>query len=104
MYIVEPKMYIYKCDIRSRVNEVIRTISDQFFFIFYKMIFYKSTIKRTENNKDNNCSRIETFKKGKIGYFVVRCFLYAQNLFVKKKPACNCPDNLIDYTTESKTY
>ena len=39
MYIVELKIYIYKCHIRSIVNEVIRTISDRFFFIFYKTIF-----------------------------------------------------------------
>ena len=60
MYIVELEIYIY---IRSIVNEVIRTISDRFFFT--KIFIYKNTIKRTEKNKDNNFWRIKTSKKGK---------------------------------------
>ena len=71
-------------------------------FFFTKIFIYKNTIKRTEKNKDNNFWRIKTSKKGKnicdLMLFV-RC-----KPFRKKKPAWNCPDNLIDYTTEAKTY
>ena len=44
----------------------------------------KNTNKWTKNNKDSNFLRIKTSKRGKIDYFVLWCFLYAQNLFVKK--------------------
>ena len=39
---------------------------------------------QTKNNEGNNFSRIKTSKRGEIGYFALWCFLYAQNLFVKK--------------------
>ena len=47
----------------------------------------KNTNKRIKNSKGNNFSRIKTSKWVKIGYFALWCFLYAQNLFVKKKLA-----------------
>ena len=79
------------------VNEAIKTISNQFFFCFFLWKDFertkaqikpkptnKNTNKWTKNNKDSNFLRIKTSKRGKIDYFVLWCFLYAQNLFVKK--------------------
>ena len=40
--------------------------------------------KRTKNNKGNNFLGIKNSDRGKIGYFALWYFLYAQNLFVKK--------------------
>ena len=45
----------------------------------------KNKNKRTKNNKGNNFLLIKTSKRTKIGYFALWCFLYAQNIFVKRK-------------------
>ena len=61
--------------------------------------------KQTKNNKGKKFLRIKTSKRGEIGYFALWCFLYAQNLFVKKlKLAWNCPDSLIYLTTDVYPY
>ena len=44
----------------------------------------QNKIKQTLNNKGNNFSRAQTSKWVKVACFAFWCFLFAQNLFVKK--------------------
>ena len=98
----------------SIVNEAIKTISSQFFFM-KRFWAYKNANqaknnlrnkkKQTKNNKGNNFLHIKTSKRVKFFCFALWCFLRTQNLFVKKKKlAWNCLDSLIYYTTELKIH
>ena len=64
----------------------------------------KNTNERTKNNKGNIFLRIKTSKRGWNCYFVLWCFLYAQNLFVKNRLTWNCLNSFIYSTTDVYPY
>ena len=92
----------------SIVNEVIKTISNQFIIFFLRKDFErtktcykqkptnKSKISNQKNNKEQFFALTKTFKRVKIICFAFWCLFYLQNLFVK---ILNCLDNLLYYTT-----
>ena len=67
----------------------------------------QNKIKQTnkqKKNKGKNFSRIKTSKREKIGWFWVDFRFCTREIFSKNKKVWNCPNDLIYYITESKTY
>ena len=106
--------------VSSIVNGVIRTVSNQFIYLFIYLFFAKkfhvyknanqtktnleNKIKRTKNSKSLNFSRIKTSNRGKpkpiIGWFWFDLHFCSRETFSQKnKLVWNCPNNLICYST-----